>query len=269
MRQLAASAREAWSASAGRLLIAALAFSAIAGLETQCASADTLILQGSTTLNRRFIEAHQPAIEAATGHVLTVIPNRSILGLTAVIEGRADLAMTSAPLGSEIQSLKKAVPGRDYEQLRSFPILTTRVAVAVHPSNPLRRTTLGKLREILLGQISNWSALGGPDLPIRIVLVGGGGGVMTVIESVLLNGGQINLPNVIYMKSAIQLAQVVEQDPSALGFGQLALIRQRDIPELVTDEKIEQVLSFVTFGNPSPAAQSVIDTARSIAEKDM
>lgn len=215
------------------------------------------------------MEPQQSAIEAATGHVLTVIPNKSILGLTAVLEGRAHLAMTSAPLQSEIRKLRSAMPGLPYEQLRAFPILATRVAIGVHPSNPVRRATLTQIKQILLGHITNWNALGGLNKPIRIILVGGGGGVQTVVESELLDEKPINLPNVTFMRSAVQLAQVIEQDPSSIGFGQLALIKSREIPELVTDEKIEQVLNFVTFGNPSPAMQAVIDAAKSIAEKNM
>jgi hypothetical protein len=54
-----------------------------------------------------------------------------------------------------------------------------------------------------------------------------------------------------------------------MGFAQLALLKQRELPELVTEKPIEQVLSFVTFGPPTPAAQSVINAARRIAEKQM
>jgi ABC-type phosphate transport system substrate-binding protein len=122
---------------------------------------------------------------------------------------------------------------------------------------------------VLLGHVTNWKALGGQDRDIRIVAVGGGGGVMTTVESVILNGVSIEIPNVLYIKTATQVVRVVEQEPAAMGFAQLALVKQRDIPELVTDKPIEQVLSFVTFGPPSPAAQSVIDTARKIADKLM
>ena len=49
-------------------------------------------------------------------------------------------------------------------------------------------------------------------------------------------------PNIIYVKTAVQLVQVVEQEPNALGFAQLALAKQRGLPELVTEEPIEQTL---------------------------
>jgi phosphate transport system substrate-binding protein len=257
---------KAWTAAAPRCaLVAAIWCTTIA----VSAQADTLILQGSTTFSRRVMESHQAAIEAASGHELTVIPNKSTPGLIALMEGRAQMAMISAPLASEIEILKKVMPGLAFDRLRVFPIVSTRIALAVHRSNPIRKLPLQDIQRVLTGEVKNWKALGWRDQPLRIVLVGGGGGVTTVIESELLAGKAVSVPNVIYVKTPVQLVQVVEQEPGALGFAQLALLKQREIPELTTDKPVEQVLSLVTFGDPTPAMQSVIDAAKSIAEKQM
>ena len=105
----------------------------------------------------------------------------------------------------------------------------TRVGIGVHPTNPVRSATREQLQKILDGRISNWTALGGPDLPIRVVLVGGGGGVTVTVEAALLKGEQASAPNKLYVKTATQLFQVVEQEPGAIGFGQLGLLKQRKI----------------------------------------
>ena len=62
------------------------------------AVADPLILHGSTTFNRRVMEPHEAAIESKSGQEITVIPNRTMLGIIALMEGRAHMAMTSASL---------------------------------------------------------------------------------------------------------------------------------------------------------------------------
>jgi phosphate transport system substrate-binding protein len=247
------------------IILVALAF--IAALSQ--ASAETLVVQGSTTFNRRIMEPHQGAIEAAAGHELTVIPNKSTPGLIALLEGRAHMAMISAPLDSEIELLRKALPGLSYDRLRAFEIMNTRIAVAVHPSNAVRSASLSAIRQILVGEIDNWRALGGVDLPIRIVLVGGGGGVTVAIETELLKGQSVRVANVIYVKTPVQLVQVVEQERGAIGFAQLMLVKQRKLPELLTDKPLEQSLSLVTLGDPTPAMRSVIDAAKRIAAKAM
>ncbi len=66
-------------------------------------------------------------------------------------------------------------------------------------------------------------------------------------------------PHIIYVKTPVQLVQVIEQEPGAFGFAQLALTKQRGLPELTTEAPIEQVLSLVTFGDPTPAMKTVID----------
>jgi ABC-type phosphate transport system substrate-binding protein len=233
------------------------------------ARADTLVLQGSTTFTRLLLETHKSAIEAAAGHDLTVIPNKSTPGLIALLEGRAHMAMLSSSLPVEIEILAKAMPGLATHHLQVFPVFSTRVAMAVNPSNPIRKLSLESVRRVLLGEIRNWNALGGKDQRIRIVLVGGGGGVTTVVESELLSGKSVSTANAIYVKTPVQLVQVVEQEPGALGFAQLALVKQRELPELTTDKPVEQVLSLVTVRDPTPAMRSVINAIKAIAEKEM
>ena len=148
------------------------------------------------------MEPYKAAIESNSKHELTVIPNKSMPGLIALLEGRAHMAMISASLNSEVEQIKKVMPGLAYDRLQAHSIVSTRISIATHPSNPVRKASLNQIRKILLGQISNWSELGGKDQPIRVVLVGGGGGVTTVVESELLNGKLPEGPHIIYVKTA-------------------------------------------------------------------
>jgi phosphate transport system substrate-binding protein len=233
------------------------------------AAADPLILQGSTTFNRRIMEPHEATIEANSGQDITVIPNRTMLGIIALMEGRAHMAMISASLDSEVGKMKKAMPGLDYDRLKAFEISNTRVAFVVNPLNPLRKMSLEQLKKILTGQITNWSALGGKDAPIRVVIVGGGGGVTTTVESEMLNGEPVHGTNIIYTKTALQVTGIVDQEPNALGIAQLSLARQKGLPEIVTERPVSQSLSLITLGEPTPAMKAVIDAARQAVEKAM
>jgi ABC-type phosphate transport system substrate-binding protein len=231
--------------------------------------AEPLILQGSTTFNRRIMEPHEAVIEAKSKQEITVIPNRTMLGIMALLEGRAHMAMISASLESEIAKMKKVMPGLDYDRLKEFTITSTRVAFVVNPANSVRKASLDQIRRLLTGEIVNWSGLGGKDVPIRLVIVGGGGGVVTTVESELLGGRSVHAPNIIYVKTALQLTGIVEQEPNALGIAQLSLARQKGLPEIATENPVEQTLSLITLGEPTPAMQSVINAARMAAEAAM
>jgi len=231
------------------------------------ASADLITVQGSTTFARRLLQPHQAELEAMTGHQFSIIPNKSGPGLLALLEGRADLVMLSAPVDAEAGHLRRTKPELPYEKLRSHEVDRTRVSVAVHPDNPVRSATLSQVKDILQGNIASWRELGGADIPIRAVLVGGGGGVTVAVQSALLDGQQATAPNKILVQTPVQLVQVVAQEPGAVGFAQLALISQKGLPELSTDKPIEQVLYFATLGEPSQAAASLIKASRTIAER--
>ena len=235
------------------------------GMSFYPASAETLIVHGSTTFFRQVMGPHQSAIEAKAGHKLTVISNKSSLGLLALFERRADLAMISASLDSEITALRKTNPTLSFEKLQTFDIARTRIAFAVHPSNSIRAVSLDKIRQVLRGEINNWQQLGGSNTPIRLVVVRGGGGVTTAVEAELLQGQPIAASGTIFVQTGPQVLQVVAQEPGAIGLAQLALVRQQNLPELVTDRAIEQQLNLITLGEPTPALRAVIDATRSIA----
>jgi len=77
-------------------------------LATSAAAAQPLVVQGSTTFNRRVMEPHQAEIEAASGQRLTVIPNKTTPGLVALLEGRAQMTMISAPLARRSMNCGKS-----------------------------------------------------------------------------------------------------------------------------------------------------------------
>jgi phosphate transport system substrate-binding protein len=211
------------------------------------------------------MEPYQAAIEAASGHKLTVVPNKSSLGLLALFEKRADFAMISGPLANEIAGLKQDHGNLPFDRLRKFQIWSTRMAFAVNKSNPVRHLTSDKMRAILLGTITNWREVGGNDLPIRVVHVRDGGGVQASIEQGLLEGKAISAPNVVPVQISSQVVKIVEQMPEGLGLSQLTIVRAANVAELKLDGEVDQHLDFVTLGEPTPEMQKVIDAAREIA----
>jgi phosphate transport system substrate-binding protein len=235
---------------------------------TSVAAAQPIVVQGSTTFNRRVMEPHQAEIETASGQRLTIIPNKSTPGLVALFEGRAQMTMISAPLANEIEELQKVLPNCACQRLKAYEVTATRIAIGVHPSNPVRQASLDTLRKIVRGEITNWRELGGPDRQIRLALAVGGG-IVAVVESELLGGQRPGLKNIIYVNTPVQLVQVMEQEPGVLGFAQLGLVKQRGLPEISTDRPLQTTLNLVTLDEPTPAMRAVIDAARRIVNKAM
>jgi phosphate transport system substrate-binding protein len=229
------------------------------------AQAQTFIVQGSTTFTHRIMEPYQTAIEKASGHKLTVAPNKSSLGLLAVFDKRASFAMISGPLQNEIDALKLSHPDLPYSELHAFNIWNTRMAFAINKANPVRHLSDDQMRAILQGKTTNWRDVGGQDLPIRIVQVREGGGVQASIEAALLGGKRMMPPDPIVVQISSQVVKIVEQLPGGLGLSQLSIVKHSDTAELKLDRPVEQHLDLVTLGQPTPEMRKVIDAAHRIA----
>jgi len=248
----------------GKLVLAVI-FAGVAGIGS--AASGELILQGSTTFMTILAEPFANAVEAQTGMHLEFIPNKSNLGLLALFERKADLAMISTTVEREVEILRGTNSELPFQKLRTFEIARTRAAFVIHPSNPVRKARLQDIGKILTGEISNWRQLGGRDSPIRVVAVRDGGGVLASVESRLLGGAHISASDVIRVQVGAQIVRVVEQEPGAFGITQLAIVKSSSAVELVTDEPIEQILSLVSLDDPSPNAVAVINAFRQMAKK--
>lgn len=245
------------------LILGGLAASA----SISAARSDNLIVQGSTTFATSIAQPHASAVEALTGHHLAIVPNKSSLGLLALMERKADMAMISTTLEREVEILRKVDPSLPFHKLRAFEIARTRAALVIHPDNPIRTARLEDIGKILTGEISNWKQLGGPDLPIRIVAVREGGGVLASVEARLLGAAHISAPDVIRVQVGTQIVRVVAQERGAIGITQLAIVQSSSVAEMITDERIEQILSLISLDGPSPAALATIEAFRRIANQ--
>lgn len=244
---------------------ARLGYAAILVSIVTAASAQTSTIHGSMTFNSRIVEPYQADIEALAKRKLVVVANKSSLGLLALLEKRADLAMISASLDSEVAALRKERPDLPFERLRSFEISQTRIAFAVHPTNPVRSSDRKTMQDVLLGNLTNWRQLGGADLPIRLVMVRDGGGVQASVEAELLNNKRIASKDPIRVHISSQVIKMVEQEPGGLGLAQLGVLRQSKVPELVLDRPVAQVLNLVTLDEPNATTKAVIESVRQVA----
>jgi phosphate transport system substrate-binding protein len=243
--------------------------STVVSLSFTAAVGEPINIQGSSTFYARLIEPYRADIERKSGYTLDVISSKTIHGLMALLEGRARMAMMSSDLDKEKQALKADNPGLPVDDLRSFDIARTRIAIIVNKSIPLRRMGLDDLARVLKGEFANWRSLGGPDLAISLVTVQPGGGVPMSVRNQLLDGQAFAARKIIQVESPRHVVQVTMQLPGAIGLTQLGLAREAALPEVQLDRRIEQELNLVTLGEPDAALQSVIDAARAVAQQHL
>lgn len=94
------------------------------------------------------------------GSKVEITPESTNAALRSVAEGRADLAM----LGRPLTQMEKE------QGLVEVPIARHKIAIITSSDNPFAKgLTNDQFAQIFRGQINNWSAVGGPDMSIRMI----------------------------------------------------------------------------------------------------
>jgi len=227
------------------------------------AQADPVSLHGSTTVVSVILVPHKAEIEKLSGQQLDIVGNGSQRGLDDLANGKAQIAMISAPLDSEVTKLNDIRPGAlDRSRLQSYVVGELRVVFVVHPSNPVKSLTGVQLVDLLSGKIKNWKEVGGADQPIVIVAAQPGDGVRTTVESTLLKSA--SLPDdTRAMPNITQVVKVVAQLPGALGIIAASSL-DNSVAELRGSSAISLTLSLVTMDEATPAIRQVLDAVKKI-----
>ncbi|MFU8795400.1 MAG: phosphate ABC transporter substrate-binding protein [Dethiobacteria bacterium] len=102
----------------------------------------------------------------ANPHVsIAVTGGGSGVGISSLIDGDIDIANSSRPMKDEEMENLKANQGDD-----AYAVIfaVDGVAVVVNENNPVSELTVDQVGAIYRGDITNWSEVGGDDLPITL-----------------------------------------------------------------------------------------------------
>ena len=122
-----------------------------------------ITIKGSDTmviLGQRLAEEYMAKNQ---GTIVQVNGGGSGTGIAALINGTADLAMSSRPMKDDEKAKAKQARGADVVE---HPIALDGLGVFVHASNPTQQLTMAQVKDIFQGNVTNWSAVGGPNAPI-------------------------------------------------------------------------------------------------------
>ena len=136
----------------------------------------------------------------------------SSAGIQAAIDGVAEIGMSSRDLKPE-----------EAEQLDQLIIARDALAVIVHPDNPVTKLDLAQVQDIFSGKIRSWSALGGPDQPIDLVVREAGSGTFSAFEELVMKGKPI-ITAALRQGSNGAIRQVVAGNPNAIGYISLGIV---------------------------------------------
>src|SRR5262245_46669667 len=167
-----------------------LAAAVCAAFAAPPAVADTVKLNGATTVQNVVVNPHREAVQKATGHTLEIVGNATGKGLVDLSEGKCDAAMVSEPLDIAVSAAETAGKKIDPKTLQMLEIRKDEIVFVVHPGNGVGALTWDQLRDIHTGKTTNWKQVGGKDAPIVVYSDAVTGGTRAMIKKVVMGGAE-------------------------------------------------------------------------------
>lgn len=173
----------------------------------------TVATDGSTSMEKVIGSLKETFEGKNDGITVTYNPTGSGSGITAVAEGRCDIGLSSRDLKEE----EKA------NGLQGTVLAYDGIAVIVNPENPVSDLTLDAIARIYTGEITNWSEVGGDDLPIVLIGREAGSGTRDGFESITGTKDKCALRQ--ELTSTGDVITTVAGNPSAVGYASLASVK--------------------------------------------
>jgi phosphate transport system substrate-binding protein len=175
----------------------------------------TVTLAGSTAFQPFAEKLAERYMVDHPGVQVNVQGGGSAVGIQSALSGAAEIGMADLlDLPPEARVLQATVVARDG------------IAVVVNPANPVRGVTHEQARGIFTGEIANWSLVGGPDAPIRVICREEGSGTRRSFDALVLRGGSVS-PNALFQNSNGTIREAVINDPNAVGYVSTGLVNEK------------------------------------------
>ena len=194
-----------------KIIITAVCFMLVlAGVGT--GHADMLQIKGSDTLINMVQRMSEVYMEKNPGKYIAVTGGGSGTGIAALINGKCDIANAS-----------RLMKDKEVAQAQGQGITPKRVVVAldgitfiVNPDNPLNKLTVEELGRIYRGEVTNWSEVGGADMPITLYGRQSNSGTFAFVQESVCKGDYAGTMR--RMNGNSQIVEAVKSDPSSIGY---------------------------------------------------
>ena len=177
---------------------------------------------GSTSVEKvvgAFIEAF---MAENSGVDVTYDPTGSGAGITGAAEGTLDIGLSSRALKDD-----EAAGG-----LTATTFALDGIAIIVNSENTVEDLTLEQIKGLATGEITNWSEVGGPDMPVVLVGREAGSGTRDGFESIVDVKDACKYDQELTSTGAV--IEAVKNSPNAIGYASLSSVEGKEGIKILT-----------------------------------
>ena len=202
---------------------------------------NSIQVKGSDTMVNLGQAWAEKYMEKNTGDFVAVTGGGSGIGLSSLISGSCDIAMSSRNIKEKEIGLAKQ-KGINPNEIK---VALDGLAVVVNPGNPISKLTLAQLADIFTGRVTNWNEIGGKDEKIVILSREVNSGTHVYFKEHVLRKNDPNskeefTPRALMLSSSQAIADEVAGNPAAIGYYGMGYISKKQKPvNIAKDEKSE------------------------------
>ena len=222
------------------------------------AQAESLKVTGGVTITENILDPMRDAFAKASGitmEITTFTPSQGWQQLTA---GQVEAAVYGLSFNEIINSVESQ-GGKTGNRGEMLPQVITMMdgGTKVIVNKDVGLTSLGtdQLGGIFSGEITNWSAVGGPDKPIVVVIGSKIPGAMEQFRKTIMRGKEYR-PDALQEERYPQIKAKVLETPGAIGFSSAAVLDDSIQPIRYSGGM--RIVTLITKGAPSPKVEELI-----------
>lgn len=222
-------------------------------------SSGTLVIEGSTSVQKIFQELADSFMEKNSDVVVEYMGTGSSSGIKAAIADTADIGTASREVKDE--EIKKG--------LKVYQVAEDAIAIIVHPSNNIVALSKEHVAKIYTKEITNWKEVGGNDAPIVVVARDAASGTREAFEAIFDVKEKVKADQEAAKNGEVKT--VISQNSNSIGYISLAFSYE-SVKNIIIDgaeATVENVINgvytvtrpfnAVTLGEPSQLEEAFIN----------
>lgn len=186
------------------------------------------------------------------GHIefVEIFAHGSSTAFTDMLNKTTDVGMSSRRIKEQEQALLLDQQGDLTLPSNENVIGLDGLAIIVHTSNGISSLSISQLVKIFSGEITNWSEIGGKNLPIILYSRDEKSGTWDTFKSIVLEPNKAELAaSAIRVESSSELSDAVAKDQGAIGFIGLPYVRRaKAVPISATKNSLAILPTHFTIG---------------------
>lgn len=206
-----------------------------------------LMAQGATDIKTE--QGRTPTEKAVSAQLngriefIEIHAHGSSTAFTDLLQGSAELGMSSRRIKEQEKELLLPKSGDLTEAGSEHIIGLDGLAIVANTKNPITQLSIPQLVKIFSGEITNWSELGGADLPINLYARDENSGTWDSFKSMVLDASSASLAlTAKRFESSTELSDSVAKDEGAIGFIGLPYVRRAKLLAISTTKTSKAIL---------------------------